>query len=67
LNSYFQTGLKNLLDKAVVSKAADKQLSTVAQNYKLIDEIPFDFVRRRMSVILKNRETKNELFSVKVQ
>ena len=65
LNSYFQTGLKNLLDKAVVSKAADKQLSTVAQNYKLIDEIPFDFVRRRMSVILENRETKKRTFFCK--
>ena len=65
LNSHFQTGLKNLLDKAVVIRATEKKLSTVAEKYKLIDEIPFDFVRRRMSVILENKETKKRTFFCK--
>ncbi len=65
LNSHFQTGLKNLLDKAVITRATDKKLNAVAEKFKLIDEIPFDFVRRRMSVILENRETKKRTFFCK--
>ncbi len=65
LNSHFQTGLKNLLDKAVVLKASENELSSVAERFKLIDEIPFDFVRRRMSVILENKETKKRTFFCK--
>jgi Mg2+-importing ATPase len=52
LNSYFQTGLQNLLDKAVLEYAhASKLLSPL--DYRKIDELPFDFERRRMSVILE--------------
>ena len=65
LNSHFQTGLKNLLDKAVVTRAEDKQITNIAKEYKLIDEIPFDFVRRRMSVILENINTHEQLFVCK--
>jgi len=49
LNSRFQTGLKNLLDKAVL---AHRDLEEAATRYRVIDEIPFDFQRRRMSVVL---------------
>ncbi|THD08372.1 magnesium-translocating P-type ATPase [Rhodanobacter lindaniclasticus] len=49
LNSRFQTGLKNLLDKAVL---AHRELEPVAARYRVVDEIPFDFQRRRMSVVL---------------
>ncbi|MGB3268895.1 MAG: magnesium-translocating P-type ATPase [Rhodanobacter sp.] len=49
LNSRFQTGLKNLLDKAVL---AHRELEPVAVRYRVVDEIPFDFQRRRMSVVL---------------
>jgi len=55
LNSYYQTGLKNLLDRAVldhVEKAAELKLE---QDYGKIDEIPFDFERRRMSVVVSVR------------
>jgi P-type Mg2+ transporter len=65
LNSYFQTGLNNLLDKAVISKAKTKDIYTLTDNYKLIDEIPFDFVRRRMSVILERKSDKKRIFYCK--
>jgi Mg2+-importing ATPase len=54
LNSFHQTGLKNLLDKAVLSHA-ELQLETRLQTaYRKIDEVPFDFSRRRMSVVVAN-------------
>jgi len=53
LNSLFQTGLKNLIDRAVIDKAHEGGLREVAQSYRKIDEIPFDFNRRRMSVVLE--------------
>ncbi|MEO9078337.1 MAG: magnesium-translocating P-type ATPase [Rhodanobacter sp.] len=49
LNSRFQTGLKNLMDKAVL---AHRDLEPTAKGYRVIDEIPFDFQRRRMSVVV---------------
>ena len=49
LNSRFQTGLKNLMDKAVLEH---RDLEPAAAMYRLVDEIPFDFQRRRMSVVL---------------
>jgi Mg2+-importing ATPase len=49
LNSRFQTGLKNLMDKAVL---AHRDLEPMARRFALVDEIPFDFQRRRMSVVL---------------
>ncbi|MGH8233837.1 MAG: magnesium-translocating P-type ATPase [Rhodanobacteraceae bacterium] len=49
LNSHFQTGLKNLLDKAVL---AHRDLEASVARWKVVDEIPFDFQRRRMSVVL---------------
>ncbi|MBT2619486.1 magnesium-translocating P-type ATPase [Chryseobacterium sp. ISL-6] len=53
LNSYHQTGLKNLLDKAVLEHVELHDYLKVEEQYLKIDEIPFDFQRRRMSVILK--------------
>ena len=52
LNSYHQTGLKNLLDRAVVEHMDQNPASRPAKNWQKIDEIPFDFDRRRMSVLL---------------
>jgi Mg2+-importing ATPase len=48
LNSHFQTGLRNLIDRAVLA-VADLH---VEQDYRLVDELPFDFQRRRMSVVV---------------
>jgi len=54
LNSYYQTGLKNLLDRAVLEHAELKHELNVLQHAEKIDEIPFDFVRRRMSVVVSH-------------
>src|ERR1700736_4227766 len=56
LNSFFQTGLKNLLDKAIIERAEEKSLEKVADWYFKLDEIPFDFVRRRMSIVLRGND-----------
>ena len=58
LNSRFQTGLKNLLDKAVLSH---RDLEPTAARYRLVDEIPFDFQRRRMSVVLADAQGEHRL------
>lgn len=52
LNSYYQTGLKNLLDVAVLEHAEVHRELEPAKNFRKIDEIPFDFSRRRMSVVV---------------
>jgi P-type Mg2+ transporter len=59
LNSYHQTGLKNLLDMAVLEHR-ELHDSVHIQDFRKVDEIPFDFQRRRMSVILE-REHKHLL------
>lgn len=61
LNSYYQTGLKNLLDVAVLKHAEMVDELKLPGSYRLVDEIPFDFVRRRMSVVVNEREDHNEL------
>ena len=58
LNSYFQTGLKNLLDRAIIGRTEKEafeheDLRDLSSRYKKIDELPFDFERRRMSVIVQ--------------
>lgn len=55
LNSYYQTGLKNLLDVAVLEHVELKTALKPAETYTKVDEIPFDFVRRRMSVVVEPR------------
>lgn len=62
LNSFHQTGLKNLLDVAVLERTevVNSDLN-IDQAYKKIDEIPFDFQRRRMSVILEKKNGKHLL------
>lgn len=61
LNSYFQTGLRNLLDRAVLDHVELKTEMRLAEHYRKIDEIPFDFERRRMSVVVSEREHHHEL------
>ena len=61
LNSYHQTGLKNLLDKAVLEHVDLHDYLEVEEHYVKVDEIPFDFQRRRMSVILKMHNGKHLL------
>ncbi|HUW50266.1 MAG TPA: magnesium-translocating P-type ATPase [Sulfuricella sp.] len=61
LNSYYQTGLKNLLDVAVLEHVDVHQELNPVRNYRKVDEIPFDFTRRRMSVVVSEREDHHEL------
>lgn len=63
LNSYFQTGLKNLIDLAVIEKAGEESVTYLNNEYLKVDEIPFDFARRRMSVVLKDRTGKSQLIT----
>ena len=58
LNSYFQTGLKGSIDEAVINRALKNNLSSLLDRYKKIDEIPFDFSRRRLSVVVENETDK---------
>jgi Mg2+-importing ATPase len=59
INSFHQTGLKNLLDVAVLDYAQQHDIVQKLQHYKKIDEIPFDFLRRRMSVVVRDSDGKN--------
>ena len=54
LNSYFQTGLKGNIDEAVIHRALNNDMSKYTEIYKKIDEIPFDFTRRRLSVVVSD-------------
>jgi len=54
LNSFHQTGLKNLLDVAVLERVEPDTALRLQASYTLVDEVPFDFTRRRMSVIVKS-------------
>ena len=63
LNSNFQTGLKNLLDIAIINKAVENGFYNLNFEYKKIDEIPFDFTRRRMSVIVEDRKGKIQMIT----
>ena len=62
LNSYFQTGLRSNIDEAVINRGNENGMGEFSAKYKLIDEIPFDFSRRRLSVIV-NDGTKTQLIT----
>lgn len=61
LNSFYQTGLKNLMDIAVLEHSEVGKDLHLDKNYRKIDEIPFDFNRRRMSVIVEKEPQKHLL------
>ena len=63
LNSYFQTGLKNLMDRAIISRGEKEGLDYLKRSYVREDEIPFDFSRRKMSVVLRDRKLKRQLIT----
>ena len=63
LNSYYQTGLKNLMDIAIIERGLDEEdefeeLRDLDERFTKVDEIPFDFERRRMSVVVANGKTQ---------
>ena len=61
MNSYYQTGLKNLMDEAILNHGDLNEALQVDENFRKIDELPFDFQRRRMSVILENNKNQQIL------
>lgn len=62
LNSYFQTGLRGNIDEAVVARGLTNGMKEYINKYKLVDEVPFDFTRRRLSVIVSDG-TKKQLIT----
>ena len=62
-NSYFQTGLRNLIDRAILSHVEELGLLYAKDNYKKVDEIPFDFTRRRLSVIIEDKTAKRQIIT----
>lgn len=63
LNSYHQTGLRNLMDAAVMNHAQDVGMEELAEDYRKVDEIPFDFNRRRMSVVVADKKGKTQIIT----
>lgn len=63
LNSYFQTGLKNMIDVAIIERARKQNIDSIKEKYKVVDEIPFDFSRRRMSVVMEDETGKRQLIT----
>jgi Mg2+-importing ATPase len=61
MNSYHQTGLKNLMDEAILNHGELNDTLQVDEDFRKIDELPFDFKRRRMSVILENNQNQQIL------
>ena len=66
LNSYFQTGYKNLMDLAIIHKteeeeAENPQLTDLSENYAKVDEIPFDFNRRRLTTVVQDKSGKTQM------
>lgn len=61
LNSFYQTGLKNLIDIAIIKHANEEEIDLLTKTYTKIDEIPFDFNRRKMSVLVENIDKNIEL------
>ncbi|MCL2567405.1 MAG: magnesium-translocating P-type ATPase [Alphaproteobacteria bacterium] len=63
LNSWHQTGLKNLMDIAIINYAEKNEAVVQWKNYTKIDEIPFDFNRRRMSVVVADSSNQEEIIT----
>lgn len=68
LNSYFQTGYKNLMDQAIISRTEEEEnqnptLVDLSETYHKVDEIPFDFTRRRLSVVVDDKIGKTQMIT----
>ena len=66
LNSYFQTGYKNLMDLAIIHRteeeeAENPQLTDLSETYTKVDEIPFDFNRRRLTTVVQDKKGKTQM------
>ncbi len=66
LNSYFQTGYKNMMDLAIIQRTEEEQdehpiLKHLDEEYTKVDEIPFDFVRRRLTTVVADKNGKTQM------
>jgi Mg2+-importing ATPase len=65
LNSLYQTGFKNLMDSAVKSYGESEKITSIEDEYEKIDELPFDFVRKRLSVVVRHKKNGKKLLICK--
>lgn len=63
LNSYFSTGIKNLIDNAIIAYGNEHKVKEDVASYKKIDEIPFDYDRKRMSVVIEDTQGKHRIIT----
>ena len=63
LNAYFQTGLKNNMDEAIIHRAEEVGISSIVDSYKKLNEIPFDFSRRRLSIVTESTDGEIKLIT----
>jgi len=63
LNSHFQTGLRNVMDRAVLAHSEATHHHAHIPDYAKVDEVPFDFERRIMSVVVRTPEGKDRIIS----
>ncbi|MDQ5984208.1 MAG: Magnesium-transporting ATPase, P-type 1 [Eubacteriales bacterium SKADARSKE-1] len=68
LNSYYQTGLKSLMDVSIIQRTKeeskkDKTLLDLTKTYTKVDELPFGFDRRRLSVAVKDKDNETQLIT----
>ena len=54
LNSYYSTGMKNLVDRAIITYGNNHNIKEKIVDYKKVDEIPFDYTRKKMSVVVEH-------------
>lgn len=63
LNSYYSTGIKNLIDRAIIEYGTEHGIKEKTTGYKKIDEIPFDYNRKKMSIVVKTPKDKYRLIT----
>ena len=63
LNSYYGTGMKNLVDRAIVSYGDEHDIKNKIESYVKVDEIPFDYTRKRMSVVVEQKSGAHRLIT----
>lgn len=61
INSFYQTGLKNIMDESILEHKLDGEDYNIDGKYEKTDEIPFDFMRKRMSVVVRNKSMEDVL------
>ncbi|WP_038831154.1 magnesium-translocating P-type ATPase [Yersinia pseudotuberculosis] len=61
LNSFHQSGMRNLMDQAVIKFSRGKPEIEALRNINKVDELPFDFIRRRLSIVVKDAQQQQHL------